>query len=253
MARLTSWREAAESLRRDLDTVVGRRLRALVVYEAHGVLGDVPGTSDTPTDAEIRHEDLVHTLALIDDLSCDDLAHLAALAAAWETRGLDIPLMLSPRELARSLDAFPLEYSQILARHVVVFGEHPFKDLSVDPQDFRRACEAQVKSHFLHLREGYLQAGGDARKIGELVAASAPPLRALLVNIARLHGVNARSPEALLHFLESHLNLPADGFRPVVLLGTRSSTFRGPDLSDAYPAYHAAVEHLARLVDEWTR
>jgi hypothetical protein len=253
MARLTSWRDAAESLRRDLDALVGRRLRALVVYEAHGVLSDVPGTSETTVDAEIRHEDLVHTLALVDDLSVDDLGRLAALTAAWEKRGLAIPLILSPRELARSLDAFPLEYSQILARHVVVFGEHPFKDLAVDPQDLRRACETQVKSHFLHLREGYLQAAGDARKVGDLVAASAPPLRALLVNLARLHGANARSPEALLHFLESTLNVPTDGLRPIVLYGTRSSSFRGPDLADAYPAYHAAVAYLARLVDEWTR
>jgi hypothetical protein len=253
MARLTSWREAAEGLRADLDGVVGPRLRGLVVYEAHGVLGDVPGTSETTTDAEIRHEDLIHTVVLVDDLSADDLARLAALSHAWEQRGVAIPLILEPRELARSLDAFPLEFSQILARHVVVFGDRPFKGLAVDPDDLRRACETQVKSHFLHLREGYLQAGGDARKVADLIAASAPPLRALLINVARLHDVNARSPDALLHFLETRLNFPTDGLRPVVLLGTRSSGFRGPELTEAYPAYHAAMERLARLVDEWTR
>jgi hypothetical protein len=253
MARLTSWREAADGLRRDLESVVGDRLRALVAYEAHGLLGDVPGTSEAAADGEIRHEDLVHTLAVVDGLGADDLARLAALTSAWEKRGLAIPLMLSPRELARSLDAFPLEFSQILARHVVVAGADPLEGLAVDPRDLRRACETQVRSHLVHLREGYLQAQADPRKVAELIAASAPPLRALLVNIARLHGVGARSPEALLHFLESRLNLPADGLRPVILLGARSSGFRGPDLADAFPGYLAAVEHLARLVDEWTR
>jgi hypothetical protein len=253
MARLTSWREAAEGLRRDLDGIVGARLRALVVYEAHGSLGDVSGTAETTKDPHVRHEDLVHTLALVDDLGAEDLARMAALASAWETRGLAIPLMMSPRELARSLDAFPLEFSQILARHLVVWGDDPFEGLAVDPQDLRRASETQVKSHFLHLREGYLQAGGDPRKVSDLVAASALPLRALLVNIARLHGVDARSPEALLHFVESRLNLPSDGLRPVILLGTRSSGFRGPDLADVFPAYFAGVERLARFVDEWTR
>jgi hypothetical protein len=253
MARLTSWREAADGLRRDLEGIVGGRLRALVVYEAHGLLGDVPGTSDTTSDAEIRHADLVHTLALVDDLSADDLARAAAFAPSWEKSRLAVPLVLSPRELARSLDAFPLEVAQILARHVVVAGHHPFEGLSVDPQDVRRACETQVKSHLLHLREGYLQAGGDARKVAELVAASATPLRALLVSLARLHGEHARSPEALLRFLESRLNLATDGFRPVVLLGSRQSGVRGPDLSDAFPAYLAAVGQLARVVDEWTR
>lgn len=253
MAPLTSWRAAAEGLRRDLEGIVGRRLRALVVYEAHGVLGDVPGTSETTSDAEIRHADLVHTLALIEDLSVEDLTRAAALTASWEKSRLAVPLMLAPRELARSLDAFPLEFAQILTRHVVIVGDHPFDGLSIDAQDVRRACETQVKSHLLHLREGYLQAGGDPRKVSDLVAASAVPLRALLVSIARLEGVHARSPEALLHFVESGLHLPTDGFRPVVLIGSRESGFRGPDLSDAYPAYLAAVERLAQLVDEWTR
>jgi len=251
MARLTSWREAAESLRRDLDGIVGPRLRALVVYEAHGVSGDLPGTSEATSAPDLRHEDLTHTLALVEDLSADDLARMAALTAAWEKRGLAIPLIFSPRELARSLDAFPLEFSQILARHVVIAGDQPFQGLAVEPRDLRRACEAQVKSHFLHLREGYLQAGGDPRRVTELVAASAPPLRALLVHLAKLHGLDAQSPEALLQFLESRLNLPTDGLRPVVLLGTRPAGFRGLELSDAYPGYLAAVERLARLVDEW--
>jgi hypothetical protein len=250
MARLASWREAADSLRRDLDGIVGSRLRALVVYEAHGASGDVPGRSETAA-ADLPHEDLTHTLALVEDLSADDLAHMAALTSAWERRGLAIPLIFSPRELARSLDAFPLELSQILARHVVIVGDQPFRGLAVEPRDVRRACEAQIKSHVLHLREGYLQAGGDPRKVAELVATSVPPLRALLVHVAKLHGVDAQTPEALLQFLESRLNLPTDGLRPVVLLGTRRSGFLGPDLSDAYPGYLAAVERLARLVDEW--
>jgi hypothetical protein len=252
MARATSWRDAAESLRRDLDGVLGPRLRALVVYEAHGLLGDVPGTTEATADAEILHEDLLHTLALVDDFSTSDLAQLAPLADQWEKRGLAIPLFVSARDLAQSLDAFPLEFAQILARHVVVFGQRPFEGLAVEHDDLRRACETQVKSHLLHLREGYLQTGGDARKVTELVAASAAPLRALLVNIARLHGVNARSPEALLHFLEGRLRLATDGLRPIVMLGTRSSGFRGPDVPDAFPGYLQAVEALATLVDEWT-
>jgi hypothetical protein len=252
MARTATWREAAEGLRRDLDGVVGPRLRALVVYEAHGALGDLPGTSETTASADLRHEDLVHTVAVIDDLSAADLDRLAALAGSWEKRSLAIPLIVSPGELARSLDAFPLEFAQILARHVIVFGREVFEGLSVERGDLRRACEAQVKSHLLHLREGYLQAGADARKVADLVAASATPLRALLINIARLHGVEVHSPEALLQFLDSRLNLATGGLRPVVLLGTRSSAFRAPDLADAFPPYLLAVERLARLVDEWS-
>lgn len=252
MALTTSWREAADSLRRDVEGLVGTRLRALVVYEAHGLVGDMPGTSDAAGDADIRHEDLVHTLVLVDDLALDDLTRLAALVPAWGKRHLAVPLLLASRELARSLDAFPLEFAQILSRHVTVAGDDPFKDLAVDRQDLRRACEAQVKSHLLHLREGYLQAGGDARKVADLVSASAVPLRALLVNIARLHGVHARSSGALLHFLQEHLALAVEGLRPVVSIAPRREKLAGPQVADVFPSYLEAVEQLARLVDEWT-
>jgi hypothetical protein len=251
MARVTSWREAADGLRRDLEGIVGPRLQALLVYEAHGLLGDLLASSETTTDADLRHEDLVHTLAVVDNFGIEDLTRLAKLAPTWEKRHLAVPLFLDPRELSRSLDAFPLELSQILAHHVVIAGADPFTGLSVNHNDLRRACETQVKSHLLHLREGFLQAGGDTRKVAALVGASAVPLRALLVNIARLHDVHARSADALLHFLQERLTLTVEGLRPVVKLPLAKGT-RGPEVAGLFQGYLQAVEHLARLVDEWT-
>lgn len=252
MARMTSWREAADSLRRDLEGVVGGRLRALLVYEAHGILGDQPGSSGAGGDADIRHEDLVHTLGVVDDLGVEDFVRLTGLAPAWEKRRLAVPLLLAPRELARSLDAFPLEFAQILAHHVMVVGDNPFAGMHLEREDLRRACETQVKSHLLHLREGYLQTGGDPRKVAELVAASAVPLKALLANIARLHGVHARSADALLHFVENRLAAASAGLRPIVLIGTRKDALRGPDTADTLPRYLEAMEQLANVVDGWT-
>jgi len=46
----------------------------------------------------------------------------------------------------------------------------------------------------LHLREGYLEAAGDAKKAAALVASAIPSFRALVANVARLDGI---SPKAL--------------------------------------------------------
>jgi hypothetical protein len=181
----------------------------------------------------------------------DDFVRLAALASGWERRHLAVPLLLSPGDLARSFDAFPLEFSQILARHVLIMGEDPFAGATIERGDLRRACETQVRSHLLHLREGYLQTGGDPRKVAQLVEGSAVALRALLVNIARLHAVHPRSADALLHFLEQHLAAASAGLRPVVLIGTRHDSLRGPDVAEILPRYLDSMEQLARLVDEW--
>jgi hypothetical protein len=248
----TSWRRVVDELVAELRAVVDVRLRALVVYEAHGVLGDAGEAAMTGGQAEIRHEDHVHTLAIVDRLGHEDLARLAPLVASWHRRGLAVPLLLAPAELSRSLDAFPLEFSQIVARHVVVVGEDPFAGDGVTDRDLRRACEAQVRSHLLHLREGFLESAGDPRRVAVLVAASAVPLRALLVNIARLHGVNARTPEALAHFADERLHLDMKGLRP--LLSSKSpAQLRDVDAGAFFPDYLHAVEQLTTLVDEWTR
>jgi len=248
MASLRSWRQAVDGLQADLRAVLEARLRALVVYEAHGLLGDGSG----PESGDLQHGDHIHTVVVVDDLSYGDLARLAPLAANWVKRGLAVPLILSPGELRRSLDAFPLEFSQIIARHVVVAGDDPFKDLAVADDDLRRACETQARSHLLHLREGFIQSAGDPKTLAGLVSASAVPLRALLVNIARLHGVNARTGDALATFVVERLHVRIDGLRPL-LSSKPTEQIRDLDVGAFFPSYLHAVEQLASLVDEWTR
>ena len=52
----------------------------------------------------------------------------------------------------------------------------------------------QARGHLVHLREGYIEAAGDHKAVTKLVAASIPPFRALVTNVARLDGI---SPKAL--------------------------------------------------------
>ncbi len=248
MASLRSWREAVDGLLADLRAVLETRLRSLVVYEAHGVIGDA-----SPTDeGDLQHGEHVHTLVVVDDLRHADLARLAPLSKAWTKRGLAIPLVLRTGEVRRSLDAFPLEFSQMIARHIVVAGENPFAGLAVADADLRQACEAQARSHLLHLRQGFVQTDGDPGALARLVAASAIPLRALLVNIARLYGVNARTPDALVHFAGEHLHLPAEALKPV-LAHRNTDRFNDLDVGAFFPGHLQAVERLVALVDEWTR
>jgi hypothetical protein len=248
MGSMSSWRDAVDALLADLRAVFEHRLRSLVAYEAHGTLGDTAG-GDGP---ELRHGDRVHTLVVADGLSYADLARMAPLAQAWAKRGLAVPLVLEPGELRRSLDAFPLEFSHMIARHLVVAGDDPFEGLVVEEADIRRACETQARSHLLHLREGFIQSAGDPEALANLVAASAVPLRALLVNIAQLQGVDARTTDALVRFVDERFKVPAESIRPA-LSGKGSERVRALEVGAFFPAYLRAVEQVVAVVDEWTR
>jgi len=202
----------------DLQRIFGPRLSSLVAY----------GEADA--DGE------VHTLALVDRVSFEDLAACAPLIRNWRRAGAAVPLLLSRDEFLRSLDVFPIEYGNIIAHHTVLFGANPFVGMTVSDSDLRRACEQQVKSHLIHLREGYLESGADAAALGRLISASAHSLRALAANLDRLDaGVAARA------------GLTSGLIAEVTAAG--ANTIAEP--SALFSRYIVAVERLWQEVDRW--
>jgi hypothetical protein len=189
-------------------------------------------------------------LALVTSLTVADLEACAARTHGWQRDGIATPLLLPEEEFRRSLDAFPLEYAEILRAHDVLFGANPFDGATIDGTDLRRACETQIKSHLVHLREGFIEAGGTPRAIADLVTASASAFGALLRNIARLNGSTARDREAATREGAKAAQL-SDAVVSDILALDRPSALKATDAARLFPEYLSAVEQLARYVDAW--
>ena len=179
----------------------------------------------------------------------DDLEALGPLVTAWERDGLSTPLVMTPDEFRRSLDAFPLEYQAILDRHLVIDGTPPFEGAEVRADDLRRACETQARSYLIHVRQGWLEADGHHDQLAGLLARSAQPFRALLANVARLEGVEAGSAHDLSTFAERVLGVPATLVR--LTLDLELHPEHAETLVRRMPEYLAAAEQLWRFVDGW--
>jgi hypothetical protein len=160
--------------------------------------------------------DSAQTCAVVQSLTADDLDRCAAHAAQWAKAGDDAPLFFIEGELRRALDAFPLELSEIIATRRVVAGPDLFADILVPKQELRRACEVQARGHVMHLREGYIETGGDHKAVAKLVGAAILPFRALVKNVARLDGI---SPKALVTQLD--LDNFEKGFREALRAAER--------------------------------
>lgn len=226
---------ALDLLISDLRTICADRLHAVVVYGTHAA-----GPGQGP----------VHTLVLLDRVELADLDGCARRRTAWTREGLETPLLLGRDEFVRSLDAFPLEFGAILAHHRVVLGPDPFAGLTVDERDLRRACEVEVKGHLLHLRESYLEAGGDPDVLTEIVQASAPALQALLEHLARLAGEKDTSQAGLGAFIRARLG-PAHAETMAGVLAQVEAPVMATDAARLFPDYLAAMDALAREVDAW--
>jgi hypothetical protein len=165
-----------------------------------------------------------HACAVVDTLTADDLDACAAHQAGWKKAGVAPPLLIVVNELTRALDAFPLEFSEIISTRRLIAGTDLFAALTVPPEDLRRACETHARGHLVHLREAYIETGGNEQAAGQLVSAAVVPFRALLTNIARLDGTTV------------------DELAGRLGLGDFSKGFRGS---------LQAAERLVEYVDRW--
>lgn len=221
---LTEERRGAFGLQAaDLQSIFGARFVALVAYDAR------------------------RSAAFADSITVADLAGAARAADRWARLDLEVPLLITPGEFRRSLDAFPVEYGAILRRHVVIAGTPPFDGVSVAHDDLRRALEVLAKGHVLHLRAGAIATGGRASEGRALIAASIDPFRALLANVARLSGQEPRSDEDVAAIAAAELGLPVDTLRGLLVIDDGVEF----DPSAVMPIYLDAAERLWKRLDRF--
>src|SRR5688572_5899367 len=95
--------QPVQELARELAEIFGGRLQSFSAYGLHAP-GHAPQVAGTHNHHAARRG--VHTLAIVDVVTKDDLHACARRVAAWQAAGLDTPLLLAEREFERSLDAF---------------------------------------------------------------------------------------------------------------------------------------------------
>lgn len=213
----------------DLQSIFGARLESFVTY--------APSVSPRPS------------LALVRSLEMADLASCAARVKAWQQAGAATPVLLTGQEFARSLDVFPVEFGEIIANHETHFGDDPFVGMVVASRDLRRACEGQVRSLLLHVREDYMEAAGAPREVARVVVDSAAEFRALLSLLSRLDGQRL-DRQQLAAWAADRLHLDAKVVSDALHIA-HDADRSGVDAGRLFPAYLGAIEQLSRHIDEW--
>lgn len=191
-----------------------------------------------------------HSLVLVTSLTVDDLQALALAAAGWRDAGIATPLVLPRDEFARSLDAFPLEYGEIIQTHTVLVGTDPFEGMQVALEDIRRAVEVRLSSHLVHLRENFIEGGGRLKAVEALVRAAAPEFASLLRRVAQLDAQSPADDRALAAWAHTRLGLDVRTLGDILALASDDAApVEGVRL---YPEYLAVATRLRQLVDQWS-
>jgi hypothetical protein len=215
----------------DLQRIFGGRLEAVVAFGRAGAEG-------------------THSLALVSSLTMDDLNALALFAPQWHASGAATPLVLPRDEFGRSLDAFPIEYGEIIDTHVVLVGEDPFVGIHINPEDVRRAVEVQGASLLLHLRENFVESAGRASALRGVVRDSAAGFALLLRRMAHLDGHPSDTSADLSNWASARAGLDPRVIGDVLAIGSDASAPVDP--TRLFPGYLDTMSALLRVIDRWS-
>jgi hypothetical protein len=240
--------ESAVSLERDLRRIFGSRLQSVVVYGARATRTGHDRSEHPVSEAHHTGRLVTHTMAVVDELSTDDLRACSSRMETWEERGLATPLLVAASEFGRALDVFPFEFGAILNDYILVAGSNPFEGLSVHAADLRRACEVEARGHLLHLREGYLETCGRGDALAVLIVESAPAFATLVTNVAHLDGAAGTVGAAARH-VERKVERPSTASQIVSLVGVNE--IASAEAERLFAPYLDTVQRLVAYIDTW--
>jgi hypothetical protein len=227
----TASRGRLDSVIADLQRIFSARLEAVVAYGRSG-------------------EEGTHSLALVSSLTMDDLNALALVSPQWHRTGAATPLVVPRDEFRRSLDAFPIEYGEIIHTHVTLVGQDPFAGIRIDPEDIRRAVEVQAASLLLHLRENFVESAGRPAAMHALIRDSAPGFALLLRRMADLDGHPAETTADLSTWAAARAGLDPRVVGDVLALGADAAAAVDP--SRLFPGYLDTMSALLGVIDRWS-
>lgn len=236
MAKMT-----LEALTTQLRAAWGEALRCVVLYGSAAV--DEARATGAGSDV----------LVVVDALDLSRLHAAASVVRAWSEAGNPPPMTMTTEEWRGSADIFPMEYADILERHRVLYGTPPFEGVRVSPSDLRWQLENQAMGKLLHLRQGVLAAGGDARRQLDLLEVSKSAVLVLFRATLHLHGVAAPADAVTVAQETARLaGFDPDPFVRVVRHVRKEAKLSTAEVPATLAGYVAGVEQLKRHLDQYT-
>jgi len=144
-------------LTQDYLKVFNKELVSLILYGSAASGHYVKGKSD------------INLLVVLTSTGMDKLADVLDTVQVWKKSRVAVPLVMTKAFIEKSLDCYPIEFLNMRNRHILIYGENVLEQLNFKPEDLRLQIERELKGKLILLRNGYLESGGNARQLKQLI------------------------------------------------------------------------------------
>ena len=124
-------------LSRDYQQAFRNDLISLMLYGSAASGSLVKGKSD------------INILVVLTPEGMERLEDGFPLVEKWRKRDVTVPLVMTKKFIASSLDSYPIEFLNMKNRSALIYGENVLEPLDIRPEDLRLQIERELHSKIL--------------------------------------------------------------------------------------------------------
>lgn len=228
-----------ENLVEELEELLGTSLESVILYGS-AAAGDHKGERSD-----------YNLIVITSELGVAQLNAIAPVAKEWDKTGNPPPLLFTMQRLIKSADVFPLEMLDIKDCRKILFGSDPVKDMTISKANLRLELEHELKGKLIQLRENYLLAAGNPKKVLELMLQSLSTFLVLFRGALRL--IDSEVPACKMDALKrlaDKLEFDINVF--VVLDNVKSGKLKAKEVQPftLFGQYLETIETVLDMVDD---
>ncbi|MCA9671580.1 MAG: hypothetical protein KC503_38545 [Myxococcales bacterium] len=226
----------------ELQGALGNQLIALELYGPYAK-GEVQEGSGG------KH--VVHVVIVVNDINLNVLDRLAPPVRKAITGFNLSPMVLTPNDLHRSTDVFPIKFLDIKRHHILVGGQDVISQMPIQRQHIRLRCEQELKNVMLRLRSFYIQGSDNPEAIKQTLVGT---VRTFFDSVATLvelkSGKKPVKKGAVAKVAAETMGFDGNAMQNLIRLQRGDINPSLPELKQLYSQMMMVVDTAARVADE---
>jgi predicted nucleotidyltransferase len=193
----------------------------------------------------------VNLFCVLRDGSYPKLRALSTVVKWWDRQNQPPPLFMTREELERSTDVFTIELIDMKQHHRVLWGDDVIERLQIPMRLHRVQVEYELREKLILLRQHLLLAGGDERRMRELLVRSVSSFVTLFRHALMALGESApvAKRDAVVQ-LSARVGFDASAIEQALDVRERKGEAGKLRASAIVGAYLEAVEKVTSAVDK---
>jgi hypothetical protein len=221
-----------------LREAAGENLESIILYGSAATSDFRPGHSD------------LNVFCVLRDASFAALQAIGPVAHWWEKQKQPAPLTMTAAEMERAADVFAIEWLDMREHHRVLHGSDVLADLQIPMRLHRFQVEYELREKLVLLRQAFLLAGNNSKKLWNVIVRAAPSFSVLFRHA--LIALKETPPADKADVTRSLAKRVGFDLAPVIEVSDFRQREASPDDSDikrVCSQYLAAIEQVTAAVD----